>query len=678
MWCLKWMAMAFLVCTYSCDQFEGNDINHKARVDSLLQRADLLNKSKNPDRVRTFLDSAYAQFPEAGIMDRYRKYEYLLYCYSEGGLRMTTPKADQYIDSLFLVMNPDEIRNKYKKEFAMLHLYRGDNLQFRKNYEEAYSYYFRGKLLINPVDKCQISQYTSRIASMTYEQKNFAKAAGFYKQAYQESLQCNERGNFDQLFVYPQGNLCNIAQCYSLLGKLDSAVYFFDQALQFIRQNESKYPTRKEFIAMARGVIYGNQGAVYRKMRAYQKAIPVLQESIRINSQKNRYNYDAQFAQAALAGVYLEDNQFEKAHNELQKLEAALDTLPNNEASLRMYTIAGDYWEKLNQPEKSQPYLKKYLKLKEITDFDARNFDGMDQVLLKLDSEHKIELLNKKQELNRLYLLTTIAISLMALTIAFLIWLSWKRTRRNLMELADLNKQILGRNTQLQTTLTALERSQQENTRLLKMVAHDLRTPVGSISMAADLLLEGDLKVRKPRFFLDMIKTSSVNALDLIDNLLQSNAILDNKEWVELRALLVSCVDVLQLKADAKHQVIDLETDELCVLIDRQRMWRVIANLITNAIKFSPPDSTITVRATKLSDAVLVTIKDQGIGIPVELKDKVFNLFTEAKRTGTSGEKAFGLGLAISRQIVEAHNGKLWFESNQNQGTIFYVELPLH
>ena len=74
---------------------------------------------------------------------------------------------------------------------------------------------------------------------------------------------------------------------------------------------------------------------------------------------------------------------------------------------------------------------------------------------------------------------------------------------------------------------------------------------------------------------------------------------------------------------------------------------------------------------------VLIEVSDHGIGIPVELQDKIFDMFTEAKRPGTAGEQAFGLGLAISKQIVEAHGGKIWFESDLERGTTFFVDLPV-
>ncbi|MBK7427455.1 MAG: ATP-binding protein [Saprospiraceae bacterium] len=101
-------------------------------------------------------------------------------------------------------------------------------------------------------------------------------------------------------------------------------------------------------------------------------------------------------------------------------------------------------------------------------------------------------------------------------------------------------------------------------------------------------------------------------------------------------------------------------------------------NLIANAIKFSPENSEIQISLKKSGQTAICKIKDQGIGIPEEIKHQIFDLFTEAKRSGTSGEQSFGLGLAISKQIIESHQGKIWFESEEDEGTTFFIELPLY
>ena len=111
--------------------------------------------------------------------------------------------------------------------------------------------------------------------------------------------------------------------------------------------------------------------------------------------------------------------------------------------------------------------------------------------------------------------------------------------------------------------------------------------------------------------------------------------------------------------------------------IDVEKFRRVIRNLITNAIKFSPEYSKIKVSAEIREGHLLVKVKDKGIGIPDQLKDKIFDPFTTAKRFGTSGEKPIGLGLSIAKQIVEAHGGEIWFKSNEGGGTSFYIEIPV-
>jgi signal transduction histidine kinase len=105
-------------------------------------------------------------------------------------------------------------------------------------------------------------------------------------------------------------------------------------------------------------------------------------------------------------------------------------------------------------------------------------------------------------------------------------------------------------------------------------------------------------------------------------------------------------------------------------------IWRVVSNLISNAIKFSPVGETIHLKCISEASHVQISVADHGIGIPDEIKDKVFNMFTEAKRSGTIGEKSFGLGLSICKQIIEKHHGKIWFESKPGNGTTFYIKLP--
>jgi len=117
--------------------------------------------------------------------------------------------------------------------------------------------------------------------------------------------------------------------------------------------------------------------------------------------------------------------------------------------------------------------------------------------------------------------------------------------------------------------------------------------------------------------------------------------------------------------------------EHLVALIDPDKIDRVVTNLVNNAIKFSNPNSVINISLSREKDEAVIAVKDHGIGIPEDKKDRVFDTFTEAKRKGTSGEQSFGLGLSICKQIIEVHKGKILVESKEGQGSSFFVRLPL-
>ena len=180
---------------------------------------------------------------------------------------------------------------------------------------------------------------------------------------------------------------------------------------------------------------------------------------------------------------------------------------------------------------------------------------------------------------------------------------------------------------------------------------------------------------------LNLIKETSFNSLELINEILEATNTATaplNKELVDISALLSNSIELLRFKAAEKNQVINLEllSRPQEIMMSREKIWRVISNLISNAIKFSPANGSILVKAVNLEHEVHIQVKDHGIGIPDKLKSQVFNMFTDAKRPGTEGEKSFGLGLSICQQIMEKHNGRIWFESDTEDGTTFYLSLP--
>jgi signal transduction histidine kinase len=190
-----------------------------------------------------------------------------------------------------------------------------------------------------------------------------------------------------------------------------------------------------------------------------------------------------------------------------------------------------------------------------------------------------------------------------------------------------------------------------ENTRLFQQsdliaeIVHELRTPLNALVAAAHLLRRPELN-REQQEQLSETISNEVNRL-------KPQALSDNLE--------------LSMKLDSNLPVIQG---------DRNRLKRLLLNLLTNAIKYNQPEGTITVQASESSDYIHLQIHDDGIGIPEDLLPNIFERFYRAPRAeGRVG--GTGLGLAIAKRITQSHGGEIWVESKVGQGSVFHVKLPI-
>jgi signal transduction histidine kinase len=258
-------------------------------------------------------------------------------------------------------------------------------------------------------------------------------------------------------------------------------------------------------------------------------------------------------------------------------------------------------------------------------------------------------------------------------------------------EFDEADKAIL---TQLaQLAAVALEnarlfRAAQDATRarddLVAIVSHDLRNPVHTIHMAASFLLEiaptNDRRVQARRQ-LEVIQRSATRANRLIQDLLdvariQAGGLAVDPVAVEVRSLVTEAMEAATPLANAAQLKVscDLIDGLPAVASDRERILQVFANLIGNAIKFTPKGGEIRILTCLEHDEVRFTVADTGPGIPPEHLDHVFDRYWQAKSTAKLGA---GLGLSIAKGIVEAHGGRIWVESPPGSGAQFNFTLPL-
>lgn len=307
------------------------------------------------------------------------------------------------------------------------------------------------------------------------------------------------------------------------------------------------------------------------------------------------------------------------------------------------------------------------------------NQSGIDYISYALKNQQLEIIREEKVYANRLLWLVGIACILAGI----IIYLLWRDKRRNQRVHATLEKQYK----QLTTVTAALEASNKNYARLIRVVAHDLRNPIGAISAFTGMMLDSPPSTWEKEWMV-LIDQTSKGCLQLITELLETDFDIGSqplqKEMIDVIALLQESAMLLAYRAAEKKQtLITPKANASFILADKRKLSRVIDNLVGNAIKFSYEGATIQIMVEETSTipenkpgCITISVRDNGMGIPPEMATKLFEPFESTiKRKGTSGEPSFGLGLYISHKIVEAHGGRIWFESQPGQGSTFYISL---
>lgn len=669
--------VCFLLITTSCGQQSKGFLSSSA-YNKAVDTATIMYDNGHHKAAVNYLDSAFRHSSNLSFKQVYNYY-YFIYNYASH-IKADRKMALLYADSMLNVFDTPEKKLKFTSEYGQAHLAKGDVLFDEHRYNEAYGYFYEGKVIANNnLDECTMGDYSYRMGMILYKQEHYSRAAEYFKESFDETRSCE--GNFNY-FYRRQELLNNIGLSYSKMLMNDSAMYFYNKALDYINDNTARFKDRPQMGEVSKGVVYGNMADISIRQKDYNKAKNLLRKSIAINLRKGNDNNDAQHSELKLASIYDRQNLNDSLLNLLNIISLQFDSVQSRETKQNWHLLMSNYFEKQNDHQQAMTHYKQYDELKDIIVNENKKLKEADvaEQVKSLEKDNEFNNLKKNNELQHIYLRVTVVFALMLIIIISLVFLNWQKSKKNIKTLGSLNNQINHQNHHLESALRDLKLNNQEKDRILRTVAHDLRNPIGGIASLTSVMTEENYSDEQKEL-LNIIRETSFNSIELINEILEAtesaSAIL-HKEAVEVNSLLSNSVELMRFKAAEKQQIINtfLLNSPLEIYISREKIWRVISNLISNAIKFSPEGSAILVMAIDLENEIQISVKDHGIGIPEKLKNQVFNMFTDAKRPGTAGEKSFGLGLSICKQIIEDHNGRIWFESDTENGTSFNFTLP--
>lgn len=218
-------------------------------------------------------------------------------------------------------------------------------------------------------------------------------------------------------------------------------------------------------------------------------------------------------------------------------------------------------------------------------------------------------------------------------------------------------------------------------TELVSTVSHELRTPLSSVLGFTELLLTKEMEPKRQKRYLETIHKEAKRLTNLVNDFLDLQRMeygnqTYNKSKINLIELTNETVNSFRISDSHSIRIINHTTSSI-VNADTDRIRQVFTNLISNALKFSPDGGLVTITLEKINDNIVVSIKDEGIGIP---KSETAHMFEKFHRFDSGYSRKIGgtgLGLAICKEIIDKHGGKIWIESELGEGTTVYFSLPL-
>jgi two-component system, OmpR family, sensor histidine kinase VicK len=642
-------------------------------------------ENNNPKAGLLVIDSIFATLKQPTLYD-YDIY-YNGHCFYASLSKLYYQQIN-FADTLINIVKENSSEKETSTILVNAYLNKAAGYYNLQNIEQANQTYFRAFAVAEQFgNNTSKSNLAYDIAMKMYQQKQYDTAINYFKYAYKYNLSNTE-------IPLPHKNnktqelLDNIGLCYTYLNKNDSALAYYRNCIKFLNidTNNLAVDSNNSRIRKktALGVVHGNLAKVYNNLGNTDSAIILYKKAIGYNNFLEGDIHDMQTCVIQLSNIYIRTKKIPELKELIEFLKQTCNNTTTLATKLAAENMAYNYFLLTNKPVFALQKLQAYNSLKDsLAKTEATRIQqDITKELKDREQQLQISLLKKSNEVSTLYNWAFGIFLIVATVVSVLVFLVYKKEKKNLYKQAILNKEITEQKKEIEIVVDELAKSNMQKDKLMNIMAHELRSPISGITAVASTLKESTYLNTHDAELVAMIEQTSFSTLSLINQLLEEknqSTIVLKKSATNINNLLQQVIALLQYKANEKQQSIIFQelTEQLVINIDAEKIERVLINLLTNAIKFSDIKKSIWVSVKAEANTIKLIIKDEGIGMSANQLSQLFSNEATIKRSGTMGEKSFGLGLPICKQIVESHSGKIVVSSIEQVGTTFIVELPV-
>jgi signal transduction histidine kinase len=568
-------------------------------------------------------------------------------------------KAIQNFQSAF------EIANELESINLMLYTQNRLANQYTINgdYEKALKEYLTGIEIATLADhKHMLSIIYENIALLYAGQEDFEQALVYFKIV----NKLNEEIGDDILIACTTSNM---AVTYADMGNLEYAMFHITKSITVFEKHELM-----DWLAFAfevKGKTYLKQGKFKWAIFWYNQSQSLHKKNVEDErSEINLLNGIAE-ANFGLEKDSISEKYAKTALEISTRLKEKKGIKKSAEILYKVSKKRNDYLNALNYHELFQ----------KLSDTMSNNSSKRNLLMLKARMDHEdqkktlVEDNQKALAKQKNYVYASVAILLILMVITLIV-------RRNEKIQKNLNRELQSKTSDLEKNEVELRAINETKDKMFSIIGHDLRGPIGAFQGLLQLLKNGEIDQNEFIQFVPKLRSDIDNISFTLNNLLswgqtQMNGTITQPSIISLEHLVKDNINLLSEIAGAKSiKMVSQLNKNTMAWSDVDQIDIVIRNLMSNALKFTPKNGMVTIDAEEKKNFWEISVRDTGVGIEKEIKDKIFGKNSNLTTYGTENEKGTGLGLSLCKEMVENNNGTIWVESVPKKGTCFYFTVP--